>query len=138
MARVILSVAFFTIFVPAASAQEPTSAPTEVEQPTSEPSVETREADACLPVVAADCGCVYSCGQGWLVGESTYLVRHSFWREHALTARIDEWCVDGECTRAFYGEIVCDGICDPRPADPTCHFEEIEGVRVCVGSPVTE
>ncbi|HJL15256.1 MAG TPA: hypothetical protein RMH99_06345 [Sandaracinaceae bacterium LLY-WYZ-13_1] len=72
----------------------------------------------CLPVVAAECGCVYSCGLGTRDGDG-WSVRHAHW-DRPIRARIDRWCVDGECTDAFFGEIVCSGICAPRPADPTC------------------
>jgi hypothetical protein len=72
----------------------------------------------CLPVVAVECGCVYPCGLGTRDGDG-WSVRHAHW-DGPIRARIDRWCVDGECTDAFFGEIVCDGICAPRPADRTC------------------
>ena len=77
----------------------------------------------CLPVVAAKCGCKYTCGLGVRQADGSYLVSHTFWKNKKLKARIDTWCVAGACTRAFYAEIVCGGICARRPADPTCHFE---------------
>jgi hypothetical protein len=86
----------------------------------------------CLPVVAAECGCVYSCAAGTETSPGRWQVRHPFWTE-PLVARIDRWCVDGQCTEAFFGEIVCSGICPPRPADATCHFEN----DVCVGTAPT-
>jgi hypothetical protein len=76
----------------------------------------------CLPVVAPKCGCVYSCGVGWPVGKGRFRVRHSFWGKTPLSARVDRWCVGKRCTRAFFAEIVCSGICPRRPADPTCRF----------------
>lgn len=77
---------------------------------------------ACLPVVAAECGCVYSCGAGRLQEDGSWLVRHPRWGETPIRARIDRFCVGEECTEAFFGEIICGLICAPRPADPTCHF----------------
>ena len=53
-----------------------------------------------------------------------YRVRHSFWGRRLLSARLGSWCVGKQCTRAFFGDIVCDGICPRRPADPTCHFDK--------------
>ena len=79
------------------------------------------EQDRCLPVVAADCGCVWGCGIGTPLADGRYQVIHEHWAS-TITAHIDQWCVDGECTAAFFGDIVCDGICSPSPADPTCHF----------------
>jgi hypothetical protein len=83
----------------------------------------------CLPVVAADCGCVYACGVGEELPDGRYRVSHSFWSE-PIVARVAPWCVNDACTDAFHGEIVCDGICPPKPADATCHFD---GDR-CVGA----
>ena len=83
----------------------------------------------CLPVVAAECGCVYSCGAGTRDSDGSYRVTHSFWKDTVLRAKIADWCVDGECTEAFFAEIICDGLCPSRPADPTCHFEAGQ----CVG-----
>ena len=84
----------------------------------------TRPAPAlrCLPVVAAECGCVYDCGVGEPQSDGSYLVTHSFWEGTRLEARVAQWCSGSDCTDAFHAEIVCDGICAPMPADPTCHF----------------
>lgn len=76
----------------------------------------------CLPVVAADCGCVYSCGVGTLDADGWSVV-HPRWGDTPVRARVDRWCVEGECTDAFLGEIVCGGICAPRAADPSCTFD---------------
>lgn len=86
----------------------------------------------CLPVVAAECGCTYACGIGWSADGVRYTVRHRFWDSgrSALNARVDRWCVDGACTDAFFGEIVCSGICAPTAADPACHFDG----DACVGA----
>ena len=83
----------------------------------------------CLPVVAKECGCVYSCGVGTKDGD-TWKVKHPFWRDSVLTAKIDKWCAGNACTEAFHAEIVCDGICMPKPADSTCHFDD---KGACVG-----
>jgi hypothetical protein len=82
-----------------------------------------RGGERCLPVVSEECGCVYSCAPGVPLGGGTYQVSHSFWDE-PLTGRIDQWCVADECTEAFFVELVCDIICAPRPADPTCGFRD--------------
>jgi hypothetical protein len=79
-------------------------------------------AERCLPVVAASCGCVYSCAAGLETAPDTWSVSHPFWAT-PIIAQIASWCVDGACTDAFHGEITCNGICPPRPADPTCRFE---------------
>jgi hypothetical protein len=75
----------------------------------------------CLPVVAKDCGCVYDCGTGARDGDH-WTVTHAVWKGSTLTARIEPWCQQGACTDVFAAEIVCDGICMAKPADPTCHF----------------
>ncbi len=85
----------------------------------------------CLPVVAAGCGCVYTCGVGVETKPGVYAVRHPFWKDTPLVATVKPWCVAGTCTDAFHGEIVCSGICAPKPADATCHFEG----DACVGAP---
>ena len=85
-------------------------------------------AKQCLPVVAAECGCVYSCALGTAVGDR-WAVTHPFWTT-PITATVRPYCVDGQCTDAFHGEIVCSGICAPRPADPTCHLNP---TGACVG-----
>ncbi len=74
----------------------------------------------CLPVVARACGCVYDCGLGTPNGDGSYSVRHAFWGDTPLRATVAEWCVDGKCATVFDAEIVCDGICAPKPADPSC------------------
>ena len=74
----------------------------------------------CLPVVARECGCVYDCGLGSPNGDGSYSVRHEFWGDTPLRAKIAEWCVDGQCATVFDAEIVCDGICAPKPADASC------------------
>jgi len=88
----------------------------------------------CLPVVAAACGCVYDCATGVPAGADDWTVHHPFWGDKPLRARVDRWCVSGECTDAFMAEIICDGICAPKPADATCHFD---GDR-CVGRSTAE
>lgn len=100
------------------------------DKPSSREGLAEKDKALCLPVVAPECGCVYSCGVGWPVGEGEYKVRHSFWGKTPLNARVDEWCVDKKCTKAFFVQIVCDGICPRRPADSTCHFEG----DLCVGA----
>jgi hypothetical protein len=88
-------------------------------------------ADArCLPVVAAECGCVYSCGVGDPGDGGKFTVHHPFWGMTPLTAHVDRWCVGDACTDALFADIVCDGICTPKPADATCHFEG----ALCVGT----
>ena len=99
------------------------------DKPSSRAGLANKEKALCLPVVSKECGCVYTCGVGWPVGKGKYKVRHSFWGDVLLDARVDEWCVEKKCTRAFFVEIVCSGICPPRPADSTCHFE----ADLCVG-----
>jgi hypothetical protein len=102
---------------------EPASAERRAVAPTPEPSEAAPTAERrCLPVVAAECGCVYSCGVGTRDAEG-WSVAHSFWGDTPVRARVDRWCVEGQCTEAFFGEIVCDGICAPRPADPSCAFD---------------
>jgi hypothetical protein len=104
---------------PSTEPLQSTAGPTASEADPNEPET----TDRCLPVVAADCGCVYDCGVGTLQPNGLYSVTHSFWGTTPITARIDEWCADGACTEAFFGNIVCDGICAPKPANSTCHFE---------------
>jgi len=107
--------------------------------PTRAPSPRASEAPAppapaparCLPVVAKECGCVYDCGVGKPNGDGTYTVSHQFWKDTPLRARIDRWCVDQQCTEVFAAEIVCDGTCPPRPADPGCAFHG----DTCSGTP---
>lgn len=85
----------------------------------------------CLPVVADACGCVYTCGVGAEISPGVWSVDHPVWAPNAVKAKIAPWCVSGDCTDAFHGEIVCSAICAPKPADHTCHFE---GDR-CVSTP---
>ena len=81
-------------------------------------------ASRCLPVVSVECGCVYDCGVGGPPDASGVVtVNHAFWSE-PITARVQQWCVNGECTEAFAAELVCGVICDPKPADPTCAFRQ--------------
>ncbi len=87
----------------------------------------------CLPVVADQCGCVYTCGVGAEISPGVWSVDHPTWAPNAIKARIAPWCVSGDCTDAFHGEIVCSGICAPKAADHTCHFE---GER-CLSTPPT-
>lgn len=109
-----------------APAERSAVAPTEPAEPIAAQGPERR----CLPVVAADCGCVYSCGVGTRDAEG-WSVAHSFWGDTPIRARVDRWCVEEQCTEAFFGEIVCSLICAPRPADPSCAFDA-EGR--CAGS----
>jgi hypothetical protein len=85
--------------------------------------VDASAAKRCLPVVAADCGCTYSCGSGTETSPGKWTVVHPFWAPHALDAKIAPWCVGSDCTDAFHAQIVCSAICSPKPADHTCHFE---------------
>ena len=91
------------------------------------PATEHRK---CLPVVAKECGCVYSCGSG-VEASDHWNVTHSNWKPTTLHARIEPWCVAGRCTDVFAAEIVCAGICAPKPADATCHFD---ASSACVGA----
>jgi hypothetical protein len=77
----------------------------------------------CLPVVAFDCGCVYGCGRGQPNADGSYAVTYSPKWSDPVRAVVKPWCVDGRCTDAFAGEIGCDGVCLPKPADPTCRLE---------------
>lgn len=86
------------------------------------PSPAARQ-ERCLPVIARECGCVYSCGVGFLLDNGRWSVKHAGWKDLPLTATIQPWCVGGECTDVFDAEIVCAAICRPKPADPTCHFD---------------
>lgn len=91
-------------------------------------------AKRCLPVVAAECGCVYGCGVGTETSPGAWSVDHPTWSPSLIKAKIAPWCVSGDCTDAFHGEIVCSGICAPKPADHTCHFE---GDRCVSSAPKT-
>ena len=77
-------------------------------------------AHRCLPVVAAECGCTYDCGDGVEIAPGAYEVTHAVWAPSTVRARIKPWCVAGDCTDAFFGEIVCSGICTPKPARQDC------------------
>lgn len=106
-----------------ASTSRPSAAPASAPAP--EPSGDTAPVAAarrCLPVVAAECGCVYSCGLGTERSPGRWSVAHEHWAPHPVTARVDRWCVEGRCTEAFFGAIVCGGICPPRPAEPDCRL----------------
>ncbi|NOU34315.1 MAG: hypothetical protein HOO96_41010 [Polyangiaceae bacterium] len=125
---------FFAVAVLACShPQESVSAPVVASAAPSATVAASSPAKArCLPVVAAECGCVYSCGVGTETKPGVYSVRHSFWKDTPLVATVKPWCVGGQCTDAFHGEIVCSGICAPKAADATCHFEG----DACVGASV--
>lgn len=85
----------------------------------------------CLPVVSSQCGCSYPCAVGERAPDGGWRVRHEpIWKDAVLEGKIVPWCVDGACTDAFDVELVCDGICAPKAADPKCRFV---GTR-CVGS----
>jgi hypothetical protein len=71
-------------------------------------------------VVAAECGCTYDCGDGVETTPGMYEVTHPVWAPSTVRARIKPWCVAGDCTDAFFGEIVCSGICTPKPARHDC------------------
>ena len=110
------------------SGPEATTPPEAVRSaPTAAPAPEAEEPAAgsrCLPVVSVECGCVYDCGVGGPPDASGVVtVNHAFWSE-PITARIQQWCVDGECTEAFAADLVCGGICPPKPADPTCALRD--------------
>ncbi len=110
-----------TPFEPAGPA--PGTAPAPEPEPEPEPE-QLADASRCLPVVSVECGCVYDCGVGGPPDASGVLsVNHAFWSE-PITARVQQWCVDGECTEAFAAELVCGIICAPKPADPTCAFRD--------------
>lgn len=64
---------------------------------------------------------MYSCGVGLQTGDH-WAVRHPFWKDSELKAKVTRWCVDDGCTDAFDAEIVCDGICPRKLADATCRF----------------
>ncbi|MBL8683911.1 MAG: hypothetical protein JNK05_32365 [Myxococcales bacterium] len=98
-----------------------TRARTPVAPQTSEaPRVVTAGA-RCLPVVSDECGCVYPCAAGEPRSSGAFSVRAARWTS-ALEARVADWCVAGQCTPAFHVALVCDGICERRPADATCAF----------------
>jgi hypothetical protein len=84
-------------------------------------AIDARTSVKCLPVVAKECGCVYTCGRGESTDGTHWRVTHDFWKDTTLDAVVEPWCVDGKCTDAFAAVIVCSGICAPKPADPNCH-----------------
>jgi hypothetical protein len=92
------------------------ASPTASTAPAGAPAVQTR----CLPVVAKECGCVYDCGKGESTDGKAWRVTHACWKDIVLDAVIEPWCVDGKCTDVFAAQIMCDGICAGKPADPTC------------------
>ena len=96
----------------------------------SAPAAGARGAKRCLPVVAAECGCVWSCAVGIESSPGTWSVTHPHWGGTPLTAKIGPWCEGGDCTDAFLADIVCDAICAPKPADHGCHFDD----ERCTGS----
>lgn len=98
--------------------------PVVAEAPAPASSEATPPARRCLPVVAAECGCVYACGLGTEEAPGRWRVAHAFWAPQPVMARVDRWCVDGQCTEAFFGEIPCGAICSPRPAEPHCRLVE--------------
>lgn len=114
----------------------PAPAPTKVAPPPGvNPALATAMAahiDArCLPVVAKACGCVYACAKGISTDGKRWTVTSAVWKGRPLAATIEPWCVGGVCTDAFAAELVCDGICAPKPADATCHMnKDLE----CVGA----
>jgi hypothetical protein len=87
-------------------------------EPPPPPAPETK----CLPVVAKECGCVYTCGAGTRDG-AHWTVTHAFWKDAKLKATVEPWCFEGTCTDAFSAEVVCGGICPAKAADATCHFD---------------
>jgi hypothetical protein len=109
------------MFVGCGSASAPPP-PSNVQAPAPAPAPAQAIEKRCLPVVAKECGCVYTCGTGTRDGDH-WTVTHSFWKDMPLKAKVERWCVDEACTEAFAAEIVCSGICAPKPADPTCHFD---------------
>ena len=81
---------------------------------------------ACLPVVSEECGCAYACSVGSLDPASAsqvYVVQSELW-DDPVRATVADWCVGQQCTLAFHADLVCDGICERRPADATCAFQE--------------
>lgn len=104
---------------PAPTRERTTAAPAPASA--AEPAAPARR---CLPVVAAACGCVYSCGLGVEAAPGRWSVEHEHWAPLAVTARVDRWCVDGRCTEAFFGELPCSAICSPRPAEPLCRLAD--------------
>jgi hypothetical protein len=75
----------------------------------------------CLPVIAKECHCSYTCGTGVRDGDH-WMVTHEVWKD-PLKARVEQYCEGQPCTPVFAGEIVCDSICNAMPVDTTCHFD---------------
>lgn len=98
--------------------------------PTAPVAPTEQDARRCLPLVAADCGCVWGCAIGTPTAGGGYLVQEPRIAPDGVKAVIQPWCVQGECTDAFHGEIICSGICAPKPADASCHFDS---AGACVG-----
>ena len=71
-------------------------------------------------MVAKECHCVYDCGKGESTDGTHWKVTHDFWKGTKLDAVIEPWCVEGKCTDVFAAQIVCDGICSPKPARSDC------------------
>ncbi len=122
-----MRVALFAFSVAACGSSTTTSAPPANREPAAPAATPEKR---CLPVIAKECGCTYSCGAGVRDGTG-WRVTHSFWKGNDLKAAVERYCVGGACTEVFSAEIVCDGICPPKAADPTCHFD---GSGACVGA----
>ena len=85
----------------------------------------------CLPAVAASCSCVYPCSSGVRSDDrGRYAVRIPGFGK-PVDAEIAPWCVNGECTDAFFTDLVCSALCEPKLADRTCRFDVERG---CVGA----
>jgi hypothetical protein len=97
-------------------------------------AVEGHVEERCLPFVAAECGCVYPCAPGRQDAEGHWTVHAEPWGD-LPGARIDRFCVDGECADAFHVLLVCTITCAPRPADETCHFDDGQCVSERVAPP---
>lgn len=107
---------------PVPAEQDPVALAPAVAAPVVASPVVASPARRCLPVVAAECGCVYTCGLGTEQQPGRWSVAHEFWAPHPVLARVDRWCVAGQCTEAFFGELPCSGICPPKPAEPGCRL----------------
>ena len=79
----------------------------------------------CYPVVAVGCGCVYGCVMGVLEKDGRYAIHSPRWgKEPAVYyGRLAPYCAEGQCASVFRADVPCDGVCSPRPADPTCHLD---------------
>jgi hypothetical protein len=78
-------------------------------------------ATRCLPVIAKECHCAYTCGTGVADGDH-WTVTHEMWKD-PIKARVEQFCEGQPCTPVFAGEIVCDGICGAMTVETTCHFD---------------